>query len=193
MESTSHDSMHRSPFDHDCGFTVLCGASDPGSTLHSLHEYISMLSMIVDIAFRQPARSIDLVAAAEHGHMAELRAKLQLTDVDVNAQEDARGRSVVHIAACHGQTEMFRLLLQCGGVPNRANPNGNTAVHTAAANGHTDAIQLLLQSGGDPNWADNYGHSPMRYAAQYSRIQQLLQSAGGKTHQPPACRQLNIR
>ena len=193
MEIISPDPIHRSPFNHDCCFTVLCGASDPGSTLHSLHENISMLSMIVDFAFRQPARSIDLVDAAKHGHMAELRAKLQLTDVDVNTQEDARGRSVVHIAACHGQTEVIRLLLQCGGDPNRANPNGNTAVHTAAANGHTDAIQLLLQSGGDPNRADNYGHSPMRYAAQYSRIQQLLQSAGGKMLQSRACRHLNIR
>ena len=57
------------------------------------------------------------------------------------------------VAASYGHTEALRLLLQCGGDPNRAAYDGWTPVYEATRNGHTKAVRLLEAAGGNQHFA----------------------------------------
>ena len=94
--------LHRSLLNHDCCLTLLCGTIDPRSSLHSLCGDVRILLMILDLVlpeWRRQAEKVDLFAAAKKGQMPELREKLHLTDVDVNA-EDLFGSTALIQAAC---------------------------------------------------------------------------------------------
>jgi cytohesin len=139
-----------------------------------------MLQIIMGHAFVEPARKIDLIEAAQNGRMSELRAKLHLTNVDINS-EDSDGRTGVHWAAAKGKTEALQLLLQHGGDPNRADKYGQTPVSIAAVKENTQALQLLLQHGGDPNRAAKNSRTPVHKAASNGKTEalQLLLQHGG--------------
>ena len=140
-----------------------------------------VLQMITEHAFVAPAHEIDLIEAAQNGRMSELRAKLHLTNVDINS-EDSHGSIGVFWAAVRGKTEALQLLLQHGGDPNRADQYGKTPVHMAAVKRKTEALKLLLQHGGDPNRADKHGRTPVSIAAARgnTEVLALLKAAGGK-------------
>ena len=144
--------LHRSMLNHDRCLTLLCGTIDPRSSLHSLCGDVRILSVILDLVlpeWRRQAEKIDLFDAAKKGQMPELREKLHLTDVDVNAEDLFGSTALIH-AAGNGRTEALRLLLQCRGEPNRVGTYGGTAVNNASRNGHTETLRLLLQCGATP-------------------------------------------
>ena len=103
-----------------------------------------MLQIIMEHAFVEPARKIDLIAAAKNGRMPELRAKIHLTNVNINSGDKYGDQTGVHWAA-KGKAEALQLLLQHGGDPNRADTNGYTPVHMAWK---TEDLSLLKAAGG---------------------------------------------
>ena len=175
----------RSPFNHAPFFCTLCGFhrkahDEPDAPVQMIYSTKGVLQMIMERAFVEPAHEIILTEAAKKGRMPELRAKLHLTNVDINS-EDSYGRTNVYWATVKGKTEALKLLLQYGGDPNRANKHDYTPVHDAANRGIIEPLQLLLQYGGDPNRADTDGNTPVHHAADRGNTEalQLMLQHGG--------------
>ena len=99
MENASDPSQQRSPFNHAAFLCTLCcyqrkAHDEPDAPVQHLYSSKRMLQIIMEHAFVEPARKIDLIEAAKNGQMSELRAKLYLTNVDINS-EDSYGRTGV--------------------------------------------------------------------------------------------------
>ena len=92
--------VKRGPLNHDLWFTVLCGTTDANSLLSMLRHDQNTLCLLLDLAFRKPANAIDLRKAVEYGEMAELRTRLHMTAVDVDATEDNTGRGCLRVGTC---------------------------------------------------------------------------------------------
>jgi len=173
--------LMRSPTTPDLSFALLCGTCDPSSPISRVDQNI--LSMIMDLVvleWRSRARLIDLVEAARHGRLLQLRAKLHLTDVDVDSPRDRSDSTAVYLAAANGRTKVLELLLHSGADPNAVSKSGLTAVHQAARKGHTKALQLLLHSGANHDTADPNGWTAVFWAAAdgHTKALQLLLQSG---------------
>jgi len=109
-----------------------------------------------------------LLQAAGRGDTASVRSLLRL-GFSPNAKEAGAspcGSPAVVAAACGGQTETLRLLLDHGGDVNARGPEGQTALALAIQQGRHDAALLLLQRGADPNLpSPEIGRSTLSAAA----------------------------
>lgn len=63
------------------------------------------------------------------------------------------GDTFLHVAACDGEFELVKLLLENNADPNAADENGSTPLLEAAYGGFLKIVRLLLASGADPNAA----------------------------------------
>ena len=193
MDNVPDLSLQRSPFNHAPFLCTLCcyqrkAHDEPDAPVQMIYSTKSVLQMIMEHAFVEPARKIDLIEAVRDGAMSKLRAKLHLTDVDINSGDcwsdrcgQTVGQTAVYRAVHSGNTEALKLLLQYGGDPNSAAKNGDTPVHMAAHNTGTKELEVLLPHGGDPNRANKYGLTPVHIAADRGRTEalQLLLHHGG--------------
>ncbi|PWV12078.1 hypothetical protein C3747_54g175 [Trypanosoma cruzi] len=115
----------------------------------------SALSATLSTAHHSPALyqwPDDLLAAAAEGNTAvfqKLREDDPLLSRGFDNVRDYSGRTILHIAAWHGHTNVLRTLLQASpSVPIielralRSN-NGNTVLHSAAQGGRADVVQWL--------------------------------------------------
>ena len=168
--------QRRSPFNHDLFFCTLCSChrkahDEPDAPFQKIYSSKSVLQMIMDHAFVEPAREInlseaskwfsdrgkqvdltrareiDLIEAVKSGRMSDLRAKLHLTNVDINSG-DQTGRTAVYWAGIRGNIEALQLLLKHGGDPNRSSNYGSSPVAMAQNSGKTEAVALLKAAGG---------------------------------------------
>ena len=171
--SSSQHLRKRSTLAHNLWFTLLCGTHDPVSPMHTLQHNQSILSMLLDLAFMEPAQAIDLVEVAANGRLSELRAKLHLTDVDVNSTRDIFGKNAMHQAAYNGQIKALQLLLQSGADPSITTNFGGNAVNLATTKGHAQAVQLLLQYRADPSTPFRCGGMPLSSARSSGRTAAL--------------------
>ncbi|EFA07512.1 pyrexia [Tribolium castaneum] len=79
---------------------------------------------------------------------------------------DGEGRSALHLAACTGNIDCIKLLLQHGAeISARDALNRATPLHCAASKGHLSAVKLLIRHGADVN-AGLDNKSPLHYAVQ---------------------------
>lgn len=104
-------------------------------------------------------RSAETLAAAVHGGRKE-DAPLQGGDVatlraclaagaDVRSCVDARGRSLLHLAAEGKGSAMTELLLAAGADPDARDSRGYTPLHTAAEQDAAEVVRLLAKAGAD--------------------------------------------
>ena len=84
---------------------------------------------------------------------------------DVNASDEERNITALHIASFRGHGDMMRLLLSKGAHASKAAKDGCTPLHLAAEEGKYDAVQVLVDAGADINQADNDGMTPLHRAA----------------------------
>ena len=77
---------------------------------------------------------------------------------------DARGDTLLILAACHGHTATVRMLLEHGADPNARNGAGRTALSGAVAKAETEVVRTLLDGGADPD----AGSPSARQAAELS-------------------------
>ncbi|XP_014679106.1 PREDICTED: putative ankyrin repeat protein RF_0381 [Priapulus caudatus] len=71
----------------------------------------------------------------------------------------------LYMAACSGQLDIVRLLLEAGANANAADSYGVTSLHIAACPGRLDIMRLLLEAGADPNVAETKsGDTPLMWA-----------------------------
>ncbi len=98
---------------------------------------------------------------------------------------DAKGNTMLMLAAYHGRTEAVRLLLRAGASVDLRNEKGQTPLGGVAFKGHVDVARLLLEAGADPV-ADQGGSTPADFAALAGRreIIALLESARQSAGRP---------
>ncbi|GEP11281.1 hypothetical protein MGN01_31260 [Methylobacterium gnaphalii] len=80
---------------------------------------------------------------AEAGHAAEL-SELFEHGLPANLR-NARGDSLLMLAAVHGQEAATRVILEAGGDPELANDHGETPLAAAASKGETSIVRLLRE------------------------------------------------
>ena len=96
-----------------------------------------------ELAFLQ-----DVFDLARDGHTAELVARLDLgVPVDLT---NAKGDTLLTLAAYHDQVDVVQLLLSRGADHSRANHRGQTALGAAVFRQSADGVRALLAGGADP-------------------------------------------
>merc|ERR1712166_472967 len=118
-------------------------------------------------------------------HLLRHQKRILSTIVDFALQDWRKQARAIDLlgAARNGHTKALRVLLECGGEPNRGGMRNHsaTAFQLAAANGHCEALRLMLQCSGDLNKANNNGNTAVHEAAingQTKALQLLLQNGG---------------
>jgi ankyrin repeat protein len=96
---------------------------------------------------------------------------------------NARGDSLLIVAAYQGQTEVVKLLLQQKGIDlDLDNRMGWTALAGAAFQGNLALVRLLLDAGAKVDAAGSSGQTPLMFAALFGReeIAKLLVARGAR-------------
>lgn len=116
---------------------------------------------------------------ARNGDTAALETALR-SGLAADAR-DAKGNTLLMLAAYHGRTEAVRLLLKAGASVDLRNDKGQTPLGGVAFKGHVEIARLLLEAGADPA-ADQGGSTPADFAALAGKAEILtLLEAAQKT------------
>lgn len=108
-------------------------------------------------------RCIRLVGEVSKRHYDRVRILLNL-GTDVN-YKDINGWSVLHTAACNGDTEMVELLLKFGADPNNRDVSDWNPLYMAVRGEFTDVISILLEAGSRADMQDCDGWTLLHAAA----------------------------
>jgi ankyrin repeat protein len=103
---------------------------------------------------------------ARKGDTAGLAALLK-DGLAVDAQ-DAKGNTLLMLAAYHGKAETVALLLKACATVDLRNAKGQTPLGGVAFKGYVDIATLLLDAGADPV-ADQGGSTPADFATTFGR------------------------
>ena len=87
--------------------------------------------------------------------------------LDVNLR-DAKGNTLLMIAAYQGRAETVAMLLRAGAQVDLRNEKGQTPLGGVAFKGHVDIARMLLDAGADP-LGDQGGSTPMDFATTFGR------------------------
>ena len=119
----------------------------------------------------------------DRGDTAGLAAMLK-DGLAVDAQ-DAKGNTLLMLAAYHGKTETVAVLLRNRATVDLRNDKGQTPLGGVAFKGYVDTATLLLDAGADP-LADQGGSTPVDYATMFGRqeILVLLRERRGAAAKP---------
>ena len=80
---------------------------------------------------------------------------------------DARGMTLLHLAAKHGHRDVVALLLERGAAMNPIRQDGVTPIFIAAQEGHREVVALLLERGADVNEQARIGSVTLLHVAAY--------------------------
>ena len=136
------------------------------------------LALATASAADEPSRVKKFFDAALFAPPAEVR-QLVATDKSLLAARDARGFTVLHIAATEDRPEVQRLLLQSGADPNAVNDDGASPLHIASYPGFA---ALLLRHGARVNLATKNGDTPLHSHASErdsAEVIRVILKAGG--------------
>lgn len=114
----------------------------------------------------------DLIDLMERGHALKeavlegnsdrVKQLLALNIYDVNEQSRSSGKTVLHIAAIRGFSEIIDILLTIGGAdPTITDRNGNTPLHWC---GHVESIDLLVKYGASFQVRNKMRKTPVQMA-----------------------------
>jgi hypothetical protein len=97
---------------------------------------------------------------------AHARRQLVALGADLEAGDpEIFGRTSLHLAAYHGQTETVQVLVELGAHLNSSSvPLRWTALHYAAQRGQNETVKVLMQLGADPMAVNDFGKTPCKLA-----------------------------
>ena len=87
--------------------------------------------------------------------------------LDHGATVDSRtkyGETPLHLAACHGVTDLMKTFIQSGADVNATMKGGDTPLHHAVRFNEPDAINLLIEHGAKEDLKNSYNYSPRDYS-----------------------------
>ena len=103
--------------------------------------------------------------------------------------KDREGRTPLHTACQHGQTEVVNIFIQSLQTQTDAiifemtDANGNSPLHLACVGGNITIVQLLVDHGASIIAANSRGETPVHTAAQHKSVEimELLLDKGDNT------------
>ena len=107
-----------------------------------------------------PEPDVDIWTAVKEGDLQSIKQHI-LYGTDLNSRHSRRGDTPLITAACHGQYEIARILIDAGAGIDNKNDEDVTAQFCAVFFGRTDLVQLLKDKGADPNIIMNQDLSAM--------------------------------
>jgi len=113
---------------------------------------------------------------ARNGEVEPLAAMLE-AGLPVNLS-DAKGNSLLMLAAYHGHLEATKIILKHGAEVDRRNSHGQTPLGGAAFQGYEEVVHLLLQHRADINADNGAGMTPIMFAAMFGRTLVVEQLRG---------------
>lgn len=117
-------------------------------------RYAELQMIALDHAREGDARGLDRMLAA--GLPVNLR--------------NARGHTLLMLAAYHGHDDTVAVLLERGADPDARNDRGQTPLGGAAFKGHDGVVKRLLDAGADPRADQGFGLTPAAYALMFGRF-----------------------
>ena len=82
---------------------------------------------------------------------------------------DEQGRTILHIAAIYGYTEIIKIILKHDVDVNARDDQGNTSLHYAAWYGQAKMVEKLLEAGAVSSIKNKKGETPLDIASKYNR------------------------
>lgn len=109
---------------------------------------------------------LHLACLGDHGKIASMLLKSLHCDVNLLTK---KSWTALHIACYNGNTELVRLLLQCGARVNQTSQSGCSALHCACESGEEAVVALLLEHGADPHARSARNMTPLHWASEFDR------------------------
>ncbi|MDI3284738.1 ankyrin repeat domain-containing protein [Polyangium sp. 15x6] len=136
-----------------------------------------------DFSFEERERAAHLARAGKTDPLVEL---LGGRSPDIL---DAKGDSLLMLAAYHGNAGTVMALLLLGADPELRNPRGWSPLDGAAFKGDLEVIQTLLDCGAQPDAAGPDGRTPLMWAAAFNRstvVEALIERGADPTRRDVA-------
>lgn len=105
-------------------------------------------------AFGSPSQANNFISAASEGDVEEVRALMELGDVDLN-EGDYDKRTALHLAAGNGHAGIVRMLCEKGADCNVRDRWGNRPLDDAIASNHPECSEILSLHGAKPGSSES--------------------------------------
>lgn len=138
------------------------------------------IAMLLCFAVLSPVAAQSVFDAASEGDINALRQLLS-DEPGLVTQADARGRTLLNLAALHGHVEVCAALTDAGADVNVADEDGETPLHSAIRRNHLAVAGFLLDHGADTERRNEYGRTPLLLVARETgnmEMARLLIAAG---------------
>jgi hypothetical protein len=129
------------------------------------------------------SKILDVQQLSISGNSAELEKLLREQPHLANTLRQKDSWTPLHGAACNGNTECVRLLIEAGADVNVQSCNQSTALHCSAEDGNAEIVSLLLSANANPNLKDFKGKTPLDWAIwnNHEEVIDLLKKFKAKT------------
>ena len=144
----------------------------------------AILAVMLAVMVSTLVYSAEIHEAAMAGDVEKVKAILEKDPSQLNAYDEYREFSPLHIAALNDQKEVAAFLIEKGADVNLTNSGKISPLLIAAALGHTEIARRLIQKGADVNVMTRDNFTPLYLAAAQGRLEivRLLIEKGAKVN-----------
>lgn len=118
----------------------------------------------------------ELFAAAERGDVEHVKRAIGAQPALIEAR-DPQLFTLLHVAACEGDSGLARTLIHLGADPNARDMIGDTPLHYAVRNGRVKVARILMEAGARPTSRNVQGSSPASEALAFGRSRAAVRAA----------------
>jgi ankyrin repeat protein len=137
--------------------------------LHNIHQYLVFIALLSSCYSVQAAAYEDLLRAAEMGDASGIE-RLLGRGSDPNTA-DAKGNTILMIAAREGHKDVVWTLVRRKANANRRNQHGDTALMMASLRGDREIARMLIEFGNAE--VKHSGWAPIHYAAFHDKPEMI--------------------
>lgn len=149
-----------------------------GHTMKTISRNLLAPVMMGAVLACAPGLAGEIHEAVNTNDVAKVR-KLLEADLRLMNDQDAEGRTPLHLAVRNSCKEMVRFFLALNATVNVRDRLGETPLHSAIRTAGTEVVELLLLCKADVSARDNKGQTPLHWAVMNSRrdvVKSLLAS-----------------